>query len=80
MGRQPIRRMASASPGCCPLRDSVELDNPATSTAFGVLGDLARADNVTVRLLANPLLAELDRRAELPWHSYSSAGSNNPRR
>ena len=43
-----------------------ELDNPATSTAFGVLGDLARADDATVRLLANPLLAELDRRAELP--------------
>ena len=43
-----------------------ELDNPATSTAFGVLGDLARADDATVRLLANPLLAELDRRANLP--------------
>jgi len=43
-----------------------ELDNPATSTAFGVLGDLARADDTTVRLLAHPLLAELDRRVELP--------------
>lgn len=43
-----------------------ELDNPATSMAFGVLGDLARADDATTRLLANPLLAELERRAQLP--------------
>lgn len=43
-----------------------ELDNPATSTAFGVLGDAANADQTTARLLANPLLAELGRREALP--------------
>lgn len=43
-----------------------ELDNPATGTAFGALGDLSSGDDATVRLLANPLLMELHRRAEVP--------------
>jgi hypothetical protein len=43
-----------------------ELDDPATATSFGVLGDLVRADSGTVRLMANSLLAELARRADLP--------------
>ena len=58
--------MASASSRCRSSQIQFELDHPATSTAYGVLGDLTRADDSTVRLLAEPLVAELDCRVELP--------------